>query len=126
MPSDFPPSGPWTGYYLYQHSGQKHGMRLILTFAADGAIEGEGMDDVAPFVISGRFEKAASHANWTKTYLGMHKVEYAGIYCRRSICGDWTLPGLTGGFWIRPDSVQEELWAVETEETEKPLHAKSV
>ena len=66
-------------------------MRLNLTFTMDGSIHGEGIDDIAPFVIEGRFDCVMSAARWTKAYVGMHSVEYSGFYCGQVICGDWTL-----------------------------------
>ena len=99
---DLPPSGPWTGYYLYGHDGVRHRMQLHLTFSPNGAIHGDGIDDIARFVISGRFHAPTGSARWTKAYLGLHAVDYSGLYCPRAICGDWRLPGLTGGFWIWP------------------------
>src|SRR5580693_2125319 len=99
--NDIPPSGSWRGYYLYGH-GLKHRMNLNLTFMIDGRIEGEGADDIAQFAIDGRFDCEASTATWTKAYVGMHTVEYSGIYCQRTICGDWYLGAATGGFWIWP------------------------
>jgi len=121
MPNDIPPSGPWRGYYFYGHGGLKHRMRLHLIFVGDGKIEGDGIDDVARFVIAGRFDCSTSQANWTKAYRGMHKVEYAGVYCRHTICGDWTLARLTGGFWIWPDSLAQSEFAEEAMETERHL-----
>jgi hypothetical protein len=121
MQSDTPPSGPWTGYYLYGHAGLKHRMSLSLTFTADGEIEGEGVDDVAPFVISGGFDFGMSVATWTKAYVGMHTVEYAGVYCQRAICGDWTLFPFTGGFWIWPGSLPEYALGEVQSEIELPL-----
>src|SRR5580693_6256249 len=107
MPNDIPPSGPWTGYYLYGHAGPKHRMRLGLAFTPDGKIRGEGVDDIAPFIIDGFFNGATREANWTKAYVGMHTVRYSGIYSARSICGNWFLAGLTGGFWIWPEAFTE-------------------
>jgi hypothetical protein len=94
-------------------------MRLGLTFTPDGEIWGEGIDDVAPFTISGTWHIPTNEATWTKSYLGMHSVEYRGLYDRRSICGTWTLMALTGGFWIWPSALgeHEEL----REEVEQPL-----
>lgn len=117
--NDLPPSGPWAGYYLYAHSGLKHHMRLNLRFAMDGSIHGEGVDDVARFVIEGRFDVAMSVARWTKSYVGMHSVEYSGIYCQRVICGDWTLGRATGGFWIWPGRLENS--AEEQSELGEPL-----
>ena len=119
MPNDIPPSGPWKGYYLYDHGGQKHRMRLNLTFSGEGKIHGEGVDDVAPFMIHGRFDFGKSTASWAKAYVGMHTVEYSGIYCQRSICGDWTLARITGGFWIWPRSRKQTEFAEEQAELEQ-------
>jgi len=114
-----PPSGAWSGYYLYGHAGEKHRMRLGLTFASQGRVDGEGIDDVGPFRIHGFFDSKTNHAGWTKAYVGRHTVEYRGVYDGRSICGDWTLVGDTGGFWIWPSEF-EEGEAVE-EGIEEPL-----
>ncbi|MGO4886067.1 MAG: hypothetical protein ACLP59_35365 [Bryobacteraceae bacterium] len=94
-------------------------MRLFLDFTPDGKIRGEGVDDVAAFLIDGLFNGATSEAIWNKTYIGMHTVQYAGIYSRRSICGDWTLLGSTGGFWIWPHVISDK-GATQTE-IEEPV-----
>jgi hypothetical protein len=117
--NNLPPSGAWAGYYLYAHSGLKYRMRLNLTFAIDGSIHGEGVDDIARFVIEGRFDGVMSVARWTKAYVGMHIVEYSGIYCQRAICGDWTLGRATGGFWIWLDHLENS--AEEQSELGEPL-----
>jgi hypothetical protein len=116
MPNEIPPSGPWTGYYLYGHAGLKHRMALSLTFTTTGEIAGEGIDDISPFMIRGKFDSGTSTATWTKAYVGMHTVAYVGVYCQRAICGDWTLVPLTGGFWIWPGSrLGSEFAAAESE-----------
>jgi hypothetical protein len=79
------------------------------------------VDDIAPFVITGRFDVATSAASWTKAYVGMHTVEYSGLYCRRAICGDWTLMRHSGGFWTWPESQAEREHAVEEAEIEEPV-----
>ena len=119
MPNDIPPSGPWRGYYLYGHGGQKHRMRLNLTFTADGKIQGDGVDDVAPFRVHGQFNCGTSTASWRKAYIGMHSVEYSGVYCQQSICGDWSLIRLAGGFWIWPRSLKQSYSAEEQTELEQ-------
>ena len=105
--SAFPPSGLWSGYYLYPHSDVRHRMNMSLTFTPDGTIEGDGIDDVAPFGIQGSFDHATNQATWTKSYVGMHKVEYSGLYDGRRICGDWTLGRYSGGFWIWPSALSQ-------------------
>src|SRR5262249_492876 len=107
-PRSLPPSGSWSGYYFYGNSGAKHRMRLHLNFTADGKISGNGSDDIAPFIIRGIFTGALNQASWTKTYVGMHSVEYHGLYDGRSICGDWSLTPRSGGFWIWPDTIAGE------------------
>jgi len=102
-----PPSGPWSGYYLYENGGPKHRMRLSLTFSRDGSIAGDGIDDIAPFKIDGVFESGSNKADWTKAYIGMHSVEYQGLYDGRTICGNWTLGIGSGGFWIWPSALEE-------------------
>ena len=111
-----PPSGGWSGYYLYPGGASKHRMKMILAFSADGGISGDGIDDIALFRIHGVFDTAANTASWTKSYVGMHSVEYRGLYDLRSICGNWTLGVFTGGFWIWPDGIaQGEQMEVELE-----------
>jgi hypothetical protein len=112
-----PPSGPWSGYYLYQDSEVRHQMRLTLIFSTDGKLQGEGTDDIGPFVIRGVFNGDFNACAWTKSYVGAHSVQYHGLYDGRSICGDWSLIMMTGGFWIWPrafkesgaESIQEEI-----------------
>jgi hypothetical protein len=121
MRNEFPPSGRWTGYYYYGEGGSKHRMRMQLCFALSGSIEGEGIDDIAAFLIRGRFDRATSRAAWTKAYIGMHTVQYSGVYCSRAICGDWILMGMRGGFWIWPNGLGEAESAEEQTEIEAPL-----
>jgi hypothetical protein len=101
-----PASGPWSGYYHYAHDTAKHRMKLGLTFALDGKIHGEGIDDIAEFIITGFFDIRTNQASWTKAYIGMHRVEYRGLYDGRSICGEWTVVA-SGGFWIWPNALEE-------------------
>jgi hypothetical protein len=82
-------------------------MRLGLIFTPDGKILGDGIDDIAPFTIDGVFDPATNLAHWTKSYIGMHRVEYRGRYDGRSISGDWTLAGRSGGFQIWPEALEE-------------------
>ena len=97
-------------------------MKMTLNFSPTGRISGDGIDDIASFTISGVFDAATNAANWTKSYVGMHSVEYQGLYDQRSICGAWTLDGTTGAFWIWTDSFGEtEELAVELEQPVEAL-----
>jgi hypothetical protein len=80
---------------------------MNLSFTPDGKIWGEGIDDIAPFTINGFFDGATNQADWTKAYIGMHRLEYHGLYDGRSICGNWTILASTGGFWIWPSGLEE-------------------
>jgi hypothetical protein len=115
----FPPSGPWVGYYLYGHAGPKHQMHLSLTFNG-GSINGDGTDDIGPFLIRGAFDGSIREASWTKSYVGMHTVEYRGLYDGRSICGDWSLIVSSGGFWIWPSTLREMVTESIEEELDQP------
>jgi hypothetical protein len=108
LPNNLPPSGPWTGYYLYPQTVLRHRMRLGLTFTPEGRITGDGVDDIAPFLIEGTFDQITSKASWIKQYVGRHKVDYAGIYNGRAICGEWTIRGTSDGFWIWPEVLGSE------------------
>jgi hypothetical protein len=114
-----PPSGPWSGYYAYGHGGPQHRMNLGLTFSPDGKMSGEGIDDIAPFTIDGIFDPPTNQANWTKSYVGKHNVEYHGVYDQRSICGNWTLPTSMGDFCIWPSTMRQRE-NIETE-VEQPM-----
>lgn len=118
-PTSLPPSGPWSGYYTYGPANSKHRMHLQLVFAPDGNVSGDGIDDIALFTIDGVFDIATNQARWTKSYVGMHSVDYHGFYDQRSICGNWTLMMGTGGFWIWPRRM-EETDGIETE-VEQPV-----
>ena len=113
MPKNLPPSGPWTGYYLYPHTVLRHRMQMSLTFSLDGHIGGEGVDDIGQFVIGGTFDPGSGHASWIKQYVGRHKVDYAGVYNGRAICGHWTIRSTSDGFWIWPEVLGSEANGVE-------------
>jgi hypothetical protein len=124
--SNLPPSGPWSGYYLYPHSDVKHRMRMTLTFTSDGKMQGDGIDDVAPFDIDGVFVPATNQAKWTKSYVGMHSVEYRGLYDGRTICGEWMLGGHSGGFWIWPNALSQGETETADIELEQPAELITV
>jgi hypothetical protein len=81
-------------------------MKLSLAFSIKGTISGDGIDDIAPFTIGGFFDHARNEANWTKSYILRHSVEYHGLYDGRTICGNWTLGSGSGGFWIWPSTLE--------------------
>jgi hypothetical protein len=80
-------------------------MDLRLDFKA-GRIDGDGMDSVGPFVITGRYDEESLDCRWVKTYLGRHSVDYAGPFDLGSIWGTWEIRRIfghaRGGFRIWP------------------------
>jgi hypothetical protein len=95
------PSGPWIGFYTYRGDRDRHRMHLALEFG-DGIITGDGTDDIAAFVIRGRYDADARECHWTKTYVGKHDVFYKGFREARGIWGTWEVGTVTGGFKIWP------------------------
>jgi hypothetical protein len=109
------PSGPWIGFYVYNHAQQaRHRMDLGLTFA-NGRITGGGSDDLGKFVISGRFNSKDGTCHWAKMYVGMHDVYYKGYREKRGIWGTWEITFATGGFHIWPLSHGQDLGKGERE-----------
>src|SRR5438067_5662595 len=84
------PSGPWTGFFTYNHSPSKHRMDLTLTFS-NGAISGDGADGIGLFIIAGRYDATAGECHWTKTYVGAHDVFYRGFRESKGIWGLWEI-----------------------------------
>jgi hypothetical protein len=113
-----PTSGPWSGYYAYSTSDIKHVMKLHLTFARDGGIDGDGIDDIALFEIRGVFGASTREVQWIKSYIGMHSVAYQGVYDGRNILGAWTVEGISGPFRIWPSALSENEEAEEKVEVE--------
>lgn len=119
------PSGPWTGFYSY-HPGDRHRMELRLTFT-NGALTGDGTDDVGPFVFKGRYDAAALECYWTKTYLGAHDVFYRGFREGKGIWGTWEISlHFHGGFHIWPRRTGEGEAESESAEQSAPVEAVGV
>jgi hypothetical protein len=101
------PSGPWTGFYNY-FPGERHRMDLALTFA-NGAMSGDGTDDIGRFLIKGRYDAATRECYWTKAYVGAHDVFYRGFREGKGIWGTWEIAiQCHGGFHIWPRQAGEE------------------
>lgn len=96
-------SGNWTGFYLEPHNPNRGWMHLYLEFAENGSIAGEGTDYVGPWQASGKFDSESGQLEWTKQYLGKHKVHYRGALTENGIIGTWAISNwLTGQFHIWP------------------------
>lgn len=117
---DFP-SGPWTGYYTYNHSAERGRMELDLKFT-DGLVSGSGIDPVGFFVIRGRYDAQNAECWWNKSYPGRHTVYYRGFREGNGIWGVWDIRNeLHGGFRIWPKGIGEG--AAESVEEEVPVDA---
>ena len=109
------PSGPWTGFFLQYWVPGRHTTKLELTVAG-GELTGTGRDWVGPYTMDGSYDLATGHCEWTKQYLGKHRVRYRGTNDGQGIWGVWEirlLGGLyldRGGFHIWPEGsdVSEE------------------
>lgn len=96
-------------------------MDLHLSFA-NGAMTGDGSDDIGRFVIRGRYEASRRECWWTKIYPGSHEVSYHGFRDGNGIWGTWEIrPWSKGGFHIWPRRRQEGEGQARFEEMEQPV-----
>lgn len=117
------PSGPWTGFFTYNHSPEKTRTDLILEFT-NGRITGEGNDWVGPFVIDGNYDVQTNECYWLKLYVGQHSVFYRGFREGKGIWGTWEISNnWRGGFHIWP--VTEENNELEANVEEEPMPANA-
>jgi len=84
-------SGLWTGFYTYAELETRHRMEFHLIFK-NGAVNGDGTDNVGPFVIQGSYEEAGGSVRWTKIYTGSHEVIYDGKLDGIGLYGIWKIP----------------------------------
>jgi hypothetical protein len=118
------PSGPWTGFYSYSPKN-KHRMELDLTFE-NGALKGDGSDDIGRFLVRGRYDAASLECHWTKSYVGAHDVFYRGFREGKGIWGTWEISLLShGGFHIWPRGAADGDELTETAEQTEPVDAIS-
>jgi len=83
------PSGAWEGFYCYNHSPQQHRMSIDLLFA-EMKVSGSGIDDVAPFTWTGKYNVETYKLEMTKHYQS-HKVWYRGDIDENGIWGMWEI-----------------------------------
>src|SRR5207237_3400716 len=122
MNGDLFPSGPWIGFYNYR-PGDRHKMELGLTFA-NGSLNGDGADDVGPFLVRGRYDSANRECHWTKRYIGKHDVFYRGFREGKGIWGTWEIAiHCHGGFHIWPRGADAGESHHETAEQVQPVDA---
>src|SRR2546423_682668 len=100
-------------------------MELNLTFS-QGAMSGDGRDDVGLFLINGKYDVQSRECYWTKTYMGAHDVYYRGFREGKGIWGTWEIGIFArGGFHIWPvgASEGEEKVGKEASELKAPAEA---
>ena len=98
-------------------------MELRLTFA-NGNMSGDGIDDIARFLIKGRYDAANRECYWTKTYVGAHDVFYRGFREGKGIWGTWEIGILAhGGFHIWPRAAGGGEAATDAAASEEPVDA---
>ena len=91
----------WTGYF--QQDGSKTEMKFAnMQVQLDGAITGQGMDDVGHFEITGKLEQN-NELGFVKQYVGAHAVNYTGqLKASGVIKGSWEIPeNCAGDFKIK-------------------------
>jgi hypothetical protein len=102
------PSGPWTGFFLQYWLPGRHTTDVRLSFH-HGDLSGTGRDRVGPYTVDGTYDRGTGQCEWTKRYLGRHRVYYRGMNDGRGIWGVWELPQLgglfvdRGGFHLWPE-----------------------
>jgi len=86
----------WTGYFVMD--GAKTQMKFSnMQIQLDGAVTGNGMDDVGHFGIDGRLEQNCE-LSFVKQYIGAHAVNYNGVMNARGIIkGSWEIPESCAG-----------------------------
>jgi hypothetical protein len=98
-------------------------MDLQLTFS-NGAMSGDGADDVGRFLVKGCYDAASRECYWTKSYLGAHDVFYRGFREGKGIWGTWEITiQYHGGFHIWPRQAGEGEARAETAAVEEPVDA---
>jgi hypothetical protein len=98
-------------------------MDLALTFA-NGAMGGDGADDIGKFLVRGRYDAANLECHWTKSYIGAHDVFYRGFREGKGIWGTWEIRNDSrGGFHIWPRQAGDGDMQSEAAEQVEPVDA---
>jgi hypothetical protein len=101
------PNGRWAGFYLQYWFPGRHTTSLEL-MAAGGQLDGTGQDRVGLYTTNGSYDSATGRCEWTKQYVGKHRVRYRGINDGHGIWGVWEIR-LLGGLYL--DRVGFHIWA---------------
>jgi len=109
------PSGPWTGFFLQYWLPGRHRTDVALA-CQGGSLTGTGRDRVGPYTVDGTYDPVTGRCEWTKQYLGKHRVAYRGVNDGRGIWGVWEIR-LLGGLYT--DRGGFHLWPAGTDVSEE-------
>ncbi len=138
------PSGEWDGFYCYHYSAEQHKMFIELHFA-DSVVSGSGVDDIASFTWTGKYNLETFKIEMIK-YYPTYKVWYKGDIDENGIWGTWELAydyakippdllgylkealknDLTGGFHIWPKKSKSETNSNSLEEQAESQKLKEI
>ena len=77
---------------------------------------GTGSDRVGPYTVDGTYDPMSGRCEWTKQYLGKHKVAYRGLNDGHGIWGVWEIR-ILGGLYT--DRGGFHLWPAGTDVSEE-------
>jgi hypothetical protein len=109
------PSGPWTGFFLQYWLPGRQRTDLVLD-CQGGELTGTGSDRVGPYTVDGTYDPVSGKCEWTKQYLGKHKVAYRGLNDGHGIWGVWEIR-ILGGLYT--DRGGFHLWPAGTDVSEE-------
>ncbi len=109
------PSGPWTGFFLQYWLSGRQRTDVAMDFSS-GTLTGTGTDRVGPYTVDGTYDPVTGQCEWTKQYLGKHRVAYRGVNDGRGIWGVWEIR-LRGGLYT--DRGGFHLWPAGTDVSEE-------
>ena len=109
------PSGPWTGFFLQYWLPGRQRTDVAMDFAG-GFLTGTGTDRVGPYTVDGTYDPVTGKCEWTKQYIGKHRVEYRGVNDGHGIWGVWEIRVLRG---LYTDRGGFHLWPAGTDVSEE-------
>lgn len=98
-------SGDWAGFFV--HSGKRWPMEMQLWFS-NGRLHGHGVDEIAPFLVQGKYRVGDGRVSWLKKYVQRHSVQYVGLgQDREGIWGYWAMNEQFSEFhiWLQREPV---------------------
>ena len=109
------PGGPWTGFFLQYWLPGRQRTDVDLDFAG-GSLAGTGTDRVGRYTVDGTYDPVTGRCEWTKQYVGKHRVAYRGVNDGHGIWGVWEIR-LLGGLYA--DRGGFHLWPAGTDVSEE-------